>query len=193
MDARRWFSSNKVIREDLGTFTVFCMQWTQSDSRTPKFPRNAHKMAGRGRQSHGAGNPSGRSGPDESGLKAFCRMDGAALVSIEVAQNKAYTAFLACPQLIFTPSSKMTQPCWQGPAYLAHRPLWRWLTYSRGRSSRRDRRWLSEQDVACAQAGLARLVKGDRIEQRRRRQHASWSPSGYAAEDRLSGTGFMGH
>lgn len=30
---------------------------------------------------------------DESGnLKAFCRMDGAALVSIEIAQNKAYTA-----------------------------------------------------------------------------------------------------
>jgi uncharacterized protein GlcG (DUF336 family) len=30
---------------------------------------------------------------DESGLlKAFCRMDGAALVAIEVAQNKAFTA-----------------------------------------------------------------------------------------------------
>jgi uncharacterized protein GlcG (DUF336 family) len=30
---------------------------------------------------------------DDSGLlKAFCRMDGAPLISIEVAQNKAYTA-----------------------------------------------------------------------------------------------------
>src|SRR5262245_46034166 len=35
---------------------------------------------------------------DESGLlKAFCRMDGAALVSIEVAQNKAYTALFGMP------------------------------------------------------------------------------------------------
>lgn len=29
---------------------------------------------------------------DGGNLKAFCRMDGAALLSIEVAQNKAYTA-----------------------------------------------------------------------------------------------------
>src|ERR1700675_3124128 len=35
---------------------------------------------------------------DESGLlKAFCRMDGAPLISIEVAQNKAYTALLGAP------------------------------------------------------------------------------------------------
>ena len=52
---------------------------------------------------------------DESGLlKAFCRMDGAALVSIEVAQISRTPLSLACPQLIFIISSKMTQPCWQG-------------------------------------------------------------------------------
>jgi uncharacterized protein GlcG (DUF336 family) len=35
---------------------------------------------------------------DESGLlKGFCRMDGAPLISIEVAQNKAYTALLGTP------------------------------------------------------------------------------------------------
>src|SRR5438067_12924998 len=35
---------------------------------------------------------------DESGhLKAFCRMDGAPLISIEVSQNKAYTALLGAP------------------------------------------------------------------------------------------------
>jgi len=35
---------------------------------------------------------------DESGLlKAFCRMDGTPLVSIEVSQNKAYTALFGMP------------------------------------------------------------------------------------------------
>lgn len=35
---------------------------------------------------------------DESGLlKAFCRMDGAALVAIEVAQHKAFTALYGLP------------------------------------------------------------------------------------------------
>src|ERR1700730_3785039 len=39
---------------------------------------------------------------DESGLlKAFCRMDGAPLVSIEVAQNKAYTALMGVPSQEF--------------------------------------------------------------------------------------------
>ena len=39
---------------------------------------------------------------DESGLlKAFCRMDGAPLVSIEVAQNKAYTALMGAPSQEF--------------------------------------------------------------------------------------------
>src|SRR6202167_1115143 len=39
---------------------------------------------------------------DESGLlKAFCRMDGAPLISIEVAQNKAYTALLGAPSQDF--------------------------------------------------------------------------------------------
>ena len=34
---------------------------------------------------------------DGGNLKAFCRMDGAALLSIEVAQNKAYTALFGFP------------------------------------------------------------------------------------------------
>ncbi len=35
---------------------------------------------------------------DDSGqLKAFCRMDGAPLVGIEIAQNKAYTALVGMP------------------------------------------------------------------------------------------------
>jgi len=39
---------------------------------------------------------------DESGLlKAFHRMDGAPLISIEVAQNKAYTALLGAPSQDF--------------------------------------------------------------------------------------------
>ena len=39
---------------------------------------------------------------DESGLlKAFCRMDGTPLISIEVAQNKAYTALLGAPSQDF--------------------------------------------------------------------------------------------
>src|ERR1700722_13797387 len=39
---------------------------------------------------------------DESGLlKAFCRMDGAPLISIEVAQNKAYTALMGAPSQEF--------------------------------------------------------------------------------------------
>jgi uncharacterized protein GlcG (DUF336 family) len=39
---------------------------------------------------------------DESGnLKAFCRMDRAPLISIEIAQNKAYTALLGGPSQAF--------------------------------------------------------------------------------------------
>ena len=34
---------------------------------------------------------------DGGNLKAFCRMDGAALLSIEVSQNKAYTALFGFP------------------------------------------------------------------------------------------------
>ena len=35
---------------------------------------------------------------DEGGtLKAFCRMDGAALISVEIAQNKAFTALFGFP------------------------------------------------------------------------------------------------
>lgn len=54
---------------------------------------------------------------DEGGLlKAFCRMDGASLVSIEVAQNKAYTALVGMSSGEFFESIK------SDPALLAGVP-----------------------------------------------------------------------
>ncbi|MGH7841037.1 MAG: GlcG/HbpS family heme-binding protein, partial [Candidatus Binataceae bacterium] len=54
---------------------------------------------------------------DESGLlKAFHRMDGAPLISIEVAQNKAYTALLGAPSQEFFNRIK------DNPALLAGAP-----------------------------------------------------------------------
>src|ERR1700751_5341647 len=47
---------------------------------------------------------------DEGGnLKAFSRMDGTPIPTIEIAQNKAYTALSAFPRRTFSTSSK--DPC----------------------------------------------------------------------------------
>jgi len=44
-------------------------------------------------------------------LKGFCRMDGAPLIRIEVAQNKAYTALLAHFPRISSIGSRTTPRC----------------------------------------------------------------------------------
>jgi uncharacterized protein GlcG (DUF336 family) len=96
---------------------------------------------------------------DESGLlKAFCRMDGAPLISIEVAQNKAYTALLGAPSQDFFNRIK------DDPALLAGVPhIPRIVTFGGGLSIRVDGAVVGaigvnggtvEQDIACAQAGL---------------------------------------
>jgi len=96
---------------------------------------------------------------DESGLlKAFCRMDGAALVSIEVAQNKAYTALFGMPSQDFYNFIK------DDPALLAGVPhIPRIALFGGGLPIRVGDKVVGgigvsggtvEQDVACAQAGL---------------------------------------
>ena len=49
---------------------------------------------------------------DGGNLKAFSRMDGAPLLSIEIAQNKAYTALFASRRRTFSTSSKATRRFW---------------------------------------------------------------------------------
>jgi uncharacterized protein GlcG (DUF336 family) len=96
---------------------------------------------------------------DESGLlKAFCRMDGAALVSIEVAQNKAYTALFGMPSQDFYNFIK------DDPALLAGVPhIPRIAIFGGGLPIKVGDKIVGgigvsggtvEQDVACAQAGL---------------------------------------
>jgi len=96
---------------------------------------------------------------DESGLlKAFCRMDGAPLISIEVAQNKAYTALLGAPSQDFFNRIK------DDPALLAGVPhIPRIAVFGGGLPIRIDGAVVGgigvsgasvEQDIACAQAGL---------------------------------------
>lgn len=96
---------------------------------------------------------------DESGLlKAFCRMDGAPLISIEVAQNKAYTALLGAPSQDFFNRIK------DDPALLAGVPhIPRIAVFGGGLPIRIDGAVAGgigvsgasvEQDIACAQAGL---------------------------------------
>jgi uncharacterized protein GlcG (DUF336 family) len=96
---------------------------------------------------------------DESGLlKAFCRMDGAPLISIEVAQNKAYTALLGAPSQDFFNRIK------DDPALLAGVPhIARIVTFGGGLPIRIEGAVVGtigvsggsvEQDIACAQAGL---------------------------------------
>jgi uncharacterized protein GlcG (DUF336 family) len=96
---------------------------------------------------------------DESGLlKAFCRMDGAPLISIEVAQNKAYTALLGAPSQDFFNRIK------DDPALLAGVPhISRIAVFGGGLPIKIDGAVVGgigvsgasvEQDIACAQAGL---------------------------------------
>jgi len=49
---------------------------------------------------------------DGGNLKAFSRMDGAPILSIEMAQNKAYTALFAFPRRTFSTLSKATRRFW---------------------------------------------------------------------------------
>jgi len=96
---------------------------------------------------------------DESGLlKAFCRMDGAPLISIEVAQNKAYTALLGSPSQDFFNRIK------DNPALLAGVPhIPRIAVFGGGLPIKIDGVVVGgigvsggsvDQDVECAQAGL---------------------------------------
>lgn len=96
---------------------------------------------------------------DESGLlKAFRRMDGTPLISIEVAQNKAYTALLGAPSQDFFNRIK------DNPALLAGVPhIPRIVTFGGGLPIRIDGVIAGaigvsggsvEQDIECAQAGI---------------------------------------
>src|ERR1700677_2402509 len=96
---------------------------------------------------------------DESGLlKAFHRMDGAPLISIEVSQNKAYTALLGAPSQDFFNRIK------DDPALLAGAPhIPRIAVFGGGLPIKVDGAVVGgigvsggsvEQDIACAQAGL---------------------------------------
>ena len=49
---------------------------------------------------------------DGGNLKAFSRMDGAPILSIEMAHNKAYTALFEFPPRTSSTSSKATRRCW---------------------------------------------------------------------------------
>ena len=52
---------------------------------------------------------------DGGNLKAFGRMDGAPILSIEIAQNKAYTALFGFPPRTFSTLSRATRRFW--PAF----------------------------------------------------------------------------
>jgi uncharacterized protein GlcG (DUF336 family) len=101
---------------------------------------------------------------DESGmLKAFCRMDGAMLISIEVAQNKAYTALLGAPSQDFFNRIK------DDPALVAGVPhIPRIVTFGGGLPILIDGAVVGgigvsggsvEQDIACAQAAFDAITK----------------------------------
>ena len=101
---------------------------------------------------------------DESGLlKAFCRMDGAPLVSIEVAQNKAYTALMGAPSQEFFERIK------NDPALVAGVPhIPRIVTFGGGLPIRIDEAVVGgigvsggtvEQDIECAQAGIDAIAR----------------------------------
>ena len=100
---------------------------------------------------------------DESGLlKAFCRMDSAPLISIEVAQNKAYTALFGMP------SHELYNLIKDDPALLAGVPsIPRIAIFGGGLPIRIGGAVVGgigvsggtvEQDIACAQAGLEAIA-----------------------------------
>ncbi len=96
---------------------------------------------------------------DESGsLKAFCRMDRAPLISIDIAQNKAYTALLGGPSQAFFERIKDNPGLVAG---LAHIP--RIAPFMGGLPIRVDGQVVGaiggsggtgEQDAECVQAAL---------------------------------------
>lgn len=101
---------------------------------------------------------------DEGGLlKAFCRMDGAPLVGIEVAQNKAYTALVGMPSHEFYNFIK------NDPALLAGVPhISRIAIFGGGFPIRIDGAVVGgigisggtvEQDIMCAKAALDSLLQ----------------------------------
>src|SRR5258708_3399144 len=49
---------------------------------------------------------------DGGNLKAFGRMDGAPILCIEIAQNKAYTALFGVSTQDFSTLSRATRRCW---------------------------------------------------------------------------------
>jgi uncharacterized protein GlcG (DUF336 family) len=96
---------------------------------------------------------------DEAGhLKAFCRMDGAALISVDVAQAKAYTSLFGLP------SGDLFNVLKGNPGVLAALPnMGPILPVGGGLPVRVDGALVGaigvsggsvEQDIACAQAGL---------------------------------------
>jgi uncharacterized protein GlcG (DUF336 family) len=102
---------------------------------------------------------------DDSGhLKAFARMDGAPLVSGDVAPNKAYTALFGVPSHEFFHFIK------DDPALLAGVPhVPRIAAYGGGFPVRVDGAVVGaigvsggsvEQDIVCAQAALSALTAG---------------------------------
>jgi uncharacterized protein GlcG (DUF336 family) len=102
---------------------------------------------------------------DESGiLKAFCRMDKTPLISIEVAQNKAYTALLGAPSQAFYERIK------DNPALMASAPhIPRIVTFGGGLPIAVEDAVVGaigvsggtvEQDIECAQAGIAAFNRG---------------------------------
>jgi uncharacterized protein GlcG (DUF336 family) len=99
---------------------------------------------------------------DESGiLKAFRRMDGAPLMSIDVADRKAYTALFGLPTSEFFQSIK------DDPALIAGVPhIPRITVFGGGLPIRDGDRVIgaigvsgatTEQDILCAQAALATI------------------------------------
>lgn len=100
---------------------------------------------------------------DESGiLKAFCRMDGAALLSVDIATNKAYTAVsFGMPSHGWHEFIKNDPPLLHG---IVHTP--RLVVFGGGYPISEDGQVIGgigvsgghyEQDMAVAEAGLAAL------------------------------------
>jgi uncharacterized protein GlcG (DUF336 family) len=99
---------------------------------------------------------------DEGGnLKAFCRMDGAELAGVDLARDKAYTALTN--SIPTHELAKLATP--GGPLYGIHACAGgRYVIFGGGIPLAKDGRIVGaigvsggevEQDVACAQAGVA--------------------------------------
>jgi uncharacterized protein GlcG (DUF336 family) len=96
---------------------------------------------------------------DESGnLKAFCRMDRAPLISIDIAQNKAYTALLGAPSQAFFERIKNNPGLVAGLAHVPRiAPFMGGLPIQIGGQvvgAIGGSGGTGEQDAECVQAGL---------------------------------------